>query len=75
MIQININNQVGGMMPGMMQNPNIVPHPVRKDGGNNIQQPFFCKEFFFIILNSQVLTMKDCQLNGNYIKFFYLFCK
>jgi hypothetical protein len=38
MIQININNQGGGMMPGMpgmMQNPNIVPQTVRKDAGNN----------------------------------------
>ena len=35
MIQININNQGGGMMPGggMMHNPNVVPQPVRKDAG------------------------------------------
>ena len=35
MIQININNQGGGMMPGggMMHNPNVVPQPVRKNTG------------------------------------------
>ena len=48
MIQININNQGGGMMPGggMMHNPNVVPQPVRKDAGQfSIIIPF--KKYLF----------------------------